>query len=599
MEKAFSPKYRKLRSLQKQHHLDRRLVSSLNSAKLPSRQQMKHLLKVMDRKEKAAFVGLGCALLFFLALLGIEIFKHSTIAVAEVGGHYSEALVGSPRFINPILAQTNDVDTDISKLVFSGLLKYDENRNLVPDLAESYELSEDKLVYTVHLRHDAKWHDGEPFRADDVIFTVASIQDPQFKSPLSRSFRGIAAEKIDEYTVTFTLKEPFAPFLGLLTFGVLPEHLWYNIPAANADLTELNKKPIGTGAWKFSSLKKDASGAIKSYSLVPSEDYYGDKPFIRQITFKFYGDFYSAVEALKSRSVDGIAYLPPEFKAELRKYKNIAYHELNQAQYTALFFNQNKNDLLKSDYIRQALAMAVDKDKLVNDILKGNGRAIDTATLPGIEDNPDIAKYAYDLQQAAELLEKNGWQLTATTTDGITEQVRTKKDWILEVTLTTVDQPQNIAIAEMIRQSWAQIGVKAEIQAVDKSKILQDVINPRKYEILLFGENLGGDPDPFPFWHSSQNEYPGLNLAVSSDKNVDTLLEEARKTDDWEARKSKYWQFQKILSQQLPAIFLYTTPYTYPQYDEIKGFDVNGIAGPADRFANLSKWYINIKRVLQ
>ena len=172
-----------------------------------------------------------------------------------------------------------------------------------------------------------------------------------------------------------------------------------------------------------------------------------------------------------------------------------------------------------------------------------------------------------------------------------------KKNQTLEITLTTIDQPQNTQIANIIKQEWGQIGIKTNIQLVDKSKILQDVINTRKYEVLLFGEKLGSDPDPFPFWHSSQNEYPGLNLAVFSNKTVDQLLEDARKTNDWATREKNYLAFQKIVSQQLPAIFLYNQIYIYPQDDSIKGFDVKNISTPSDRFANLYQWYIKTRRI--
>jgi peptide/nickel transport system substrate-binding protein len=593
----FSAQNKQLREFQKQHRLDMHLVSSLNKSKFPTLKQLKHLPKMLNKKEKRTMGVLTAIVLLGVILLITNLYFLVTTPIPQRGGQYTEGLIGAPRFINPLLSQTNDVDQDISKLIFSGLLKFDKDRILTPDLAESYEISDNQLVYTFHLRQNIKWHDGEPFKADDVIFTMASIQDPEFKSPLSISFQGIMAEKIDDNTIKFTLKEPFAPFLGLMTFGILPEHLWYNVPATNADLTELNKKPIGTGSWQFDSFKKDKNGIIFSYTLIPNPYYYGDRPNLEKIVFKFYGDFASAIDALKNKSVQAIAYLPQEFQTELKKYKNINYQKLDQPQYTAMFFNQKNNGFLQADYIRQALALSIDKQKIIDTVLPGNANIIDTPTLPGVDTNPDIKKYNYDPQSAVTLLEKNGWQLNSTTTNGITQQVRQKKNQTLEITITTVDQPQNSKIADLIKQDWEQIGIKTNIQLVDKSKILQDVINTRKYEVLLFGENLGSDPDPFPFWHSSQNEYPGLNLAIFSNKTVDQLLENARKTNDWEARKKNYLEFQKIVAQELPAIFLYNQIYIYPQDNSIKGFDVKNISAPSDRFANLYQWYEKTKRI--
>lgn len=594
---CFSPQNRKLKKFNKQHQLDKHLVSSLNKTKFPSAKQLKYLPKILNRKEKIKI----SLLVFIVAVSGIALlingYLNATIAIPKAGGEYIEGLVGSPQFINPILAQTNDVDLDLSRLIFSGLLKQDANGQLAPDLAERYEISPDQLTYTFYLRNNVKWHDGSPFKADDVIFTIASLQDPAFKSPLSRSFRGITAEKIDDFTVKFTLKEPFAPFLGLLTFGVLPEHLWFNVPPANADLAELNKRPIGTGSWKFENFKKDKSGIIRSYTLIPNTEYYGQKPYLQKLIFKFYGDFETAIEAIKSKEVDSIAYLPKELSDQLRKYKNIAYHNLNQPQYNAVFFNQKKNEFLAADYVRQALALGTNKQKIVESLGQG-AVVIDGPTLPGIGINPDIKKYEYDPQAAVDLLEKNDWHLVATTTpDGITEQIRKKKNWFLTVTLTTVDQPEYIEAAEILKQSWDQIGFKTTLNIVDKSKILQDVINSRSYEALLFGENLGSDPDPFPFWHSSQNEYPGLNLAIFSNSKVDKYLEDARKTNDWEERKNNYLAFQGIIAQELPAIFLYNPTYIYPQDNKIKGFNLTNISIPSDRFADSANWYIKTKRI--
>lgn len=595
----FSQQKKKINKIKQQHQLDRLLVNSLSHSKWLNWQQIKCLSKVLDQKEKNKIKLLISIIIVCLFILTGQIYLTMTVVVPRSGGEYVEGLIGSPRFINPILAH-NDVDLDLSYLIFSGLMKWDKNRQLVPDLAESFEISDNQLVYTFYLKNGIKWHDGQPFRPDDIIFTVASIQDPNFKSPLALSFRGVVAEKVDERTVRFILKEPFAPFLGLLTFGIIPEHLWYNIPPANSDLTELNRQPVGTGPWKFLSSTKDKAGVIRSYTLVPNQDYHDQKPYLKKITFRFYGDFATAAETLKNKQIQAIAYLPKELRPGIEKYKNLNYHQLDQPQYTAIFFNQRNNDLIKASHIRQALSLAVDKRKIIQEALGLEARAIEVPTLPGIETSAEIKHYNYDPAAAIEILEKNGWLLTTTTTiDGTTESVRKKGNNYLTINLKTVNQAENIKIAEMIKNFWQIIGFQTNLEIVDRTKILQETIRNRDYEALLFAQNLGSDPDPFPFWHSSQNEHPGLNLAIFTNRQADTLLENARKSNDWEERQKNYSEFQKIIAEELPAIFLYNPTYNYPQDKKIKGFDLSNIAVPADRFANLAEWYIKTKRIFK
>ncbi|MFA6526263.1 MAG: ABC transporter substrate-binding protein [Candidatus Buchananbacteria bacterium] len=600
IEHFFDRQNVKLKKFSQQHHFDRQLVVGLFKKKKLSLKHIKYLPNFLTSGEKRQANILIIIIAGAGLLLAGNLFFLFTQSVARSGGEYSEGMVGSPRFINPILSQTNSIDSDLSRLIFSSLVAYDKNQELTPDLAESYDISEDQLVYTFKLKNNVKWHDGENFTANDVVFTVASIQDQEFKSPLGRKFRGVVCEKIDDYTVKFTLKEPFAPFISMLTFGILPEHLWYNIPPANADLNELNKKPVGTGPWAVDSFKKDASGIIKSYTLVPNNDYYGKKPYLSKLIFKFYGDNMSAIDALKNKNIDGISYLPRELRGELWKHNNIIYHELEQPQYSGVFFNQQKNTLLQSAYIRQALALAINKQKIITQVFGGDAKLLDAPILPGIDNNPDIVKYEFNAEGAASLLEKNGWMMTSTTTaSGLTEQYRTKKGWDLKIVLTVADQPQYIAAANIIKEGWDQIGVKTVLEIVDKTKIVQDNINGRKYEALLFSENMSSDPDPFAFWHSSQNEYPGANLAIFTNKNVDALLESARKYNNIADRQSKYWEFQKIISSELPVIFLYSPTYTYPQDKAIKGFDVSGISSYSDRFANINEWYVKTKRIIK
>ncbi len=573
-----------------------------------------------------------------LIFLIITFYYRNFLPVPRVGGSYVEGLIGAPQYINPLLSQTNDVDSDISRLVFSGLLKYDKELQLTKDLAESWQVSDDQKTYTFALKEGVKWQDGEPLTADDIVFTVKSVQDPDFKSPLLVSLRGVRIEKIDDQTVKFILPDdPYPNFLEVLTFGILPEHIWGEIPPINANLTEYNLKPIGSGAWEFKSLTKDRLGNIKTYTFVPNPDFYDPKPYLEKITFKFYPDFETAVQALKNHSVEGISFLPKDFKKVLNGQKNLNLYSFYLPQYTAIFFNQKQNDFLKEKNVRKALALAIDKPKILTEALQLEGEIIEGPILPGsVEGNIKIDKINFNPNEANQILNEGGWaKITpeeyqnflneqakkeeaaaktspeqSTTSAEIKEEeklgepqetlplfYRQKNDKILEITLTTVNQPENTKAAELIQQAWQNIGVKVNLEIIEGSKISRETIKPRNYQALLFGIIIGSNPDPYPFWHSSQSQDPGLNLAVFENRNVDKLLEDARKTANEQERQAKYQEFQNILSAELPAIFLYNPTYTYVVDQKIKGINTERIIIPADRFNNFGDWYIKTKRV--
>jgi len=587
--KKFLEKFRKPPQ-EWQKNLDKKLTLSLTKSRFPSLKQVKYLSRVLSKKEIKIIKSLSIIIFISLIFLGTTFYFQHITKVPVLGGEYVEGLVGFPQYINPLLAQTNDVDMDISRLVFSSLFRYNQKLELVPDLVSSYEISKDGKIYTLYLRKDAKWHDGENFTAEDVIFTVESIQNPEFRSPLAPSLRGIKLEKIDDYVIKFILLEPYAPFLENLTFGILPEHLWINIPPINANLAEYNIKPIGSGPFKFKSLVKDKLGNIKSYTLVRNENYYNQKSYLKKITFKFFPNFEEAVQALKTKEIEGISFLPKEFKRTI-KNKNLKYYSFELPQYTALFFNPKNNEILKDKNIRQALAYSIDREKIINEVLKDEGRIIDSPILPGfLGFNPDLKKYKFDPKIAGELLDKAGFELK----EG---KRKNKNNEELEITLTTVDQSENYKTGELIKKNWEDLGLKVNLQIISTNQVQRKIIKPRAYEILLYSEIIGTDPDPFPFWHSSQISDPGLNLAILPNRHIDQLLEEARKTNDREEKRMKYIQFQNILAEEVPAIFLYNPTYSYVTHKKIKGLELNRIMVPADRFIEIEKWYIKTKRV--
>ena len=588
--------------------------------------QLKHLPKVLSAQEQRLFRGAVTALVSSLVFITLSFYLQNFIPVPVAGGEYTEGLIGAPQYANPLLSQTNDVDSDLARLIFSGLVAYDKDLELVPDLAERWEIDEAQTTYTFVLRENLRWHDGTPLTADDVVFTVKSIQDPDFRSPLLVSLRGVEVKKIDDRTVSFTLPDAYPDFLEVLTFGLLPEHLWGEIPPVNANLTEYNLRPIGAGPWQFKSLTKDRLGNIKSYTLVPNPYYHGTKPYLEKLTFKFYPDFQTGIQALKNNSIEGLSFLPKDLKKDLAGLKNLNQYSLALPQYTAVFFNQKENEALATKDVRQALALAIDKPAILSQALQLEGEIIDGPILPGLADaGNDLPKIAFDPAQATALLDAAGWkQITAqqyadwlasqaeaaaTTTEAITANepapaddrptqafYRQKGNEILTIKLTTVDQSENVKAAELVANFWRTIGVNVELEIISGGKISRDVIKPRRYEALLFGIIVGSNPDPYPFWHSSQSQDPGLNLAMYANRNVDKVLEDARKATDEAARQQLYRTFEETILADLPAIFLYNPTYTYVTDKKIKGVDVNRIILPADRFNNLEDWYVNTQR---
>lgn len=585
--------------------LDKRLVFRLCSSRVPSKKQLKYLSRYLSPGEKTVIKVLSAVIALSLVAIGVKYAKNHITTVPAHGGEYVEGTVGTPHFVNPVLVSANDADLDIIKLVFSGLMKTDVDGELVPDLAESYEISEDGMTYAFRLRGDVQWHDGTIFLARDVVFTIEAIKNEAWNSPLHKRFKNALVETPDDSTVVFTLSEPFAPFLSMLTIGIIPEHLWQDIRPENASRAELNVKPMGTGPYMFKNFTMDKKGAIRSYTLVANEKYYSQKPYISSITLRYYQDFAEAAEAYMARKTDSLSFLPLEFREDVEEMQTSNIYTMRLPQYTAIFFNQGKNEFLGSKSIRQALAFAVDRARILRETLGDNGAPVYGPIPPGFTGfHPEIKKYSIDQDAADALLTEAGWDIAAP------DNIRTKdlpdpenKDeeiaTPLAVTLTTVDTQENMAVAQIVKQNWESIGIKTELEIVPSSKIQQEKIRTHEYEALLYGEILGQDPDPFPFWHSSQAHESGLNLAAFNNRRVDELLEGARSTTDPDERARMYVEFQDLLAEDVPAIFLYSPTYTYAVSGKVKGIETKTIYSPADRFSDISFWYIDIKRVFR
>lgn len=576
----------------KETDVNQQLIAQLNIKKIPSWHQLKQLPKVLDKQEKIRFrIAYSLLLVGFLGL-SITWYSDNSALEADYGGSYIEGLIGTPNFINPSFA-TSDVDRDLVKLIFSGLMTTDKNGNLIPDLASGYTIDAEQKIYTFELRQDVKWHDDMPFLADDVVFTIERIKKPEYKSPLRSSFNGVTVNKLDDYKVQFILDKPFPAFLSILTIGILPEHLWYSIPDFGAELAELNKKPIGCGPYKFSSLTKDSNGNVKNYILEAYDNYHLGKAYIDELTLKFYADYELAASALQNKNVDGLMYLPKSYKEEIKNH-SVVFKNLQSPQYTAVFFNPQQNGLLNDLKFRRILAMSVDKNRILNEALNNDGQVIHGPILPGaLGYDENVKDLDYDLEAAKKELENLGWTLK----DG--QSVRQKNEQDLTLKLSTIDQAENINAVNIIKEAWENLGIKVELEIIAKSRVRQDIIEPRNYQVLVYGQIINMNTGPYPFWHSSQINAPGLNLSIFNNSDIDKTLEKLRQANTDLEKADLLNTFEKKLLEQHLAIFLYNPTYTYPVAKKLKGLDdLQFINLPSDRLASISKWFIKTKRSL-
>ena len=531
--------------------------------------------------------------MLFFSSFGYSVisFYHSrTKLVPDFGGEYIEGSVGQPAHINPVLALSNDVDSDLSQIIYSSLLKYDEQGLLVPDLAENYEINDEKTTYTFHLKKNVSWHDGTPLTANDVLFTFNLIVNPVYRSPLRSNWQGVSANVVDEYTIAFNTN-PYAGFLNNATFGILPKHLWESVKPENFNLTELNLEPIGSGPFKYSSFQKDSNGNILSYKLVANPNYFAGKPYLSKLTFNFYTEEDAALDAYNRKEVMGISNLSSSKISAIKNQKSSLIHELNIPRYFAVFLNQTKSVPLADDSVREALNLATDRKALIESVLYGKGSPVYSPVLPGMLGySSELGKVEADPEKAQQILDSAGWKMSDS-------GVRIKGDKLLEISLVTIDWEEFVHLAETLKSEWEKIGVKVNLSSPSVSDVQQNYIRPREYDALLFGQNLGADPDPYSFWHSTQKKDPGLNLALFGDNETDKLIEAGRVEFDPQKRAQDYLDFQNLLVKELPAIFLCSPKYIYLLNKSVQGVMMENLVSPSKRFSHIDKWYIDTKRV--
>ena len=512
------------------------------------------------------------------------------------GGSLTEGVVGNPRFINPVLA-LSEADKNLTSLVYSGLVRVNTSGEVVNDLASGVEVSDNRLTYTVSIHPQARFHDGSKVTADDVIFTVSKIADPLIKSPRRGNWDGVSVEKVDEETVRFTLKRPYSPFIYNLTTGILPRHIWKNVTNDEFSFSQFNTLPVGSGPYQVEAVERNDGGIPDYYKLTPFERSLGQVPFIESLIFRFYPSESALIEAYNKGSVESVSGISPERMPELKVGSAQVIHS-PLPRIFAVFFNQNQSKVLQEKSVRQALEIVTPKESIVKNVLDGFGTAIDgplpAGLYPWTEEEISEETDADKLVRAQKVLSDAGWKAGE---DGILEKKSGSATIDLSFSISTGDAPELKAVAEELERAWQALGAQVEILTFETGELNQSVIRPRHFDALLFGEVVGRDTDLYPFWHSSQRNDPGLNIALYANSKADKFLESARSAPDRDSAEESYKSFQAELEKDLPAIFLYSPNFLYVVPEKVKDVSLATLAVSQDRFLGVRDWYVETDKV--
>lgn len=496
---------------------------------------------------------------------------------------YVEAIVGEPSRASPLFAYLNDADRDIVSLVFSGLTRLGPDGEVLPDLAESWEISDDGTSITFHLRSGVTWHTGVPFTSADVIFTYGLLADPKLggnpdEAPL---WRQVSCTAPDDMTVICRLPEPYSPFMSYTTTGIVPKHLLEGEDVANLRDSSFNRAPIGTGPYR--AVQFDNSQVV----LKANPKYHLGQPGIPEIRLRFYPDYASATAGVVRGEADGIIVDPGISQADfdtLAKARGLKAYSANRTASTILYLNNGASPL-SDKAVREAIARAINIDDIIGGVLGGRATRASSPIPPGTwAYNPDVKPVQQSVSKARELLGQAGWTLP----EG--KEIREKDGTELRITLMTDQNASRGALAEAIARQLANAGIGVTVVRQDSTSLVRDYLIPRQYQAAIFGWDPGPDPDPYPAWHSSQATGNGRNLAAFGDEQTDAILEKARRTWNLDERQRLYYTFQSLFQQDLPSIPLYYPVYTYFVSDEVKGIQLGTLFGVSSRFRNVYEW---------
>ncbi len=535
--------------------------------------------------------------LLIVGLLSRVALMNTAVSSPLTGGTYVEAVIGVPSQPIPLLNDPllDPAGRDLAALLFDGLTRIGIDGLPEPALAESWQVDPGGEVYIFNLRRDVTWHDGAPFTATDVIFTLQTIQKASFTgdAALANLWRNVLVDRLDDYTIRCTLSAPYAPFLSAVRVPIMPAHLLGNISIDQWSTSPYAQQLVGTGPYQLEELALDRA------ILTANDTYFQRRPFIDRIELRFIETPEAALSALARDDVQALGFSITPTLSQVALPRTVRPMTVPLDGYTLVTFNL-RNPPLDDQALRQALAGSLNKDTLIEQVLGGQVARIDTPILPGWwAYDPSVAWYDYDPAMAAQVLDEQGYVADA---DGM----RMYEGAVLALPLITDSDPGRVATAEYLARQWTALGIQVEVEVLESAELRQRLRDHDFALALHSWSRLGADPDVFELWHSSQAS-SGLNYAGLRDETIDRVLVSARMELDLGARNSDYSTFQERWVQLVPAITLYQPLYTFATSEQLGGSGLDGrdidspllLIGREDRYRNITRWFVESSRELR
>jgi peptide/nickel transport system substrate-binding protein len=530
----------------------------------------------------------GFGLVLALLTFQVQTAGLCSVRVPASGGVFAEGMVGSPQYLNPLLADNNPVDREITGLIFDGLTRYEKGQ-LVPALAESWEISEDGRTVLFTLRDDVIWHDGEPFTSADVAFTYGLLQDDDFRnnSALRRFWQSVTIRPVDEFQIAFELQEPYAGFLDTTTRGIMPAHMLEGVTAATLPDIDFNRQPVGTGPFIVESGQNWQQDRL--LSLTPNPGDWREGSRIASLVFRFYADESSLLNAFEQGEVQAINSVSPAMLPEVTQLPQARLFTAVAPRYTTLLFNLTNggSPATQSVEVRRALAHGLDREALVDDTLNGQGVLHTGPYLPASwVYNPDTLTL-YDSQpiSATTGLDAAGWTLA----EG--ETMRRNGESAMVLRFLVFDTPTNRKLAGKIADEWTALGVAPQLTLFSDWRSYRQALRDRNFDVALVDVTPPGDPDLYDFW-SQEAIIDGQNFAGWNRRRASEALEDGRRVWEIGERRPFYDSFLRYYNEDLPELSLFQHVYTYAVNEAVEGVEIGLIDHPRDRYLTMADWIL-------